>query len=196
MDRAGVPALHTGRPHVPEPARHQNRMPAASLTVRGQKRAGEGVVSERAEADMAQGTQDGIGRRHLMRMVPALAAPAVVAAALAPLLRDVRTPAAEAEAAGADYAGRVAEETYRGRHIRVIPAATASGRGHHGGPACTFDVRVDGRALPVMRRADGSWLSTVDHYRSFPTPLEAARAAVDELHGARLATDGPMVRPA
>jgi hypothetical protein len=32
-----------------------------------------------------------------------------------------------------------------------------------------------------MRRADGTWLSMVDHYRSYDTPLEAARAAVDEL---------------
>jgi hypothetical protein len=32
-----------------------------------------------------------------------------------------------------------------------------------------------------MRRADGTWLSMVDHYCSYPTPLEAARAAVDEL---------------
>jgi hypothetical protein len=44
-----------------------------------------------------------------------------------------------------------------------------------------------------MRRADGSWLSMVDHYRSYPTPLEAARAAVDELGpGRRLRDTGAM----
>jgi hypothetical protein len=32
-----------------------------------------------------------------------------------------------------------------------------------------------------MRRADGSWISMVDHYESYPTPLAAARAAVDVL---------------
>jgi hypothetical protein len=32
-----------------------------------------------------------------------------------------------------------------------------------------------------MRRADGTWLSMVDHYTSYRTPLEAARAAVDEI---------------
>jgi hypothetical protein len=32
-----------------------------------------------------------------------------------------------------------------------------------------------------MRRADGTWLSMVDHYRSYATPLDAARAAVDQL---------------
>ena len=44
---------------------------------------------------------------------------------------------------------------------------------------------MDGRPLHLMRRADGSWMSMIDHYTSYPTPLAAARAAVDEL---RLAT--------
>jgi hypothetical protein len=40
-----------------------------------------------------------------------------------------------------------------------------------------------------MRRVDGSWMSMIDHYQSYPTPLAAARAAVDELGPtARLAT--------
>ncbi|MYS55430.1 tyrosinase, partial [Streptomyces sp. SID6013] len=47
--------------------------------------------------------------------------------------------------------------------------------------AGTWHVTVDGRPLHLMRRADGSWLSMVDHYRSYPTPLAAARGAVDEL---------------
>ncbi|MGX1120521.1 hypothetical protein RKD37_005884 [Streptomyces ambofaciens] len=47
--------------------------------------------------------------------------------------------------------------------------------------AGTWQVTVDGRPLHLMRRADGSWLSMVDHYRSYPTPLAAARGAVDEL---------------
>ncbi|MER6569236.1 tyrosinase family oxidase copper chaperone [Streptomyces sp. NPDC001093] len=68
------------------------------------------------------------------------------------------------------------DETYRGRHIRGIEVRTgrraAAGR---------WQVTIDGRPLHLMRRADGSWLSMVDHYRSYPTPLAAARAAVDEL---------------
>ncbi|MGW1538929.1 tyrosinase family oxidase copper chaperone [Streptomyces sp. NPDC002309] len=57
------------------------------------------------------------------------------------------------------------DETYRGRRIR--------GSGDQ--------VTVDGRPLHLMRRADGTWLSVIDHYCSYPTPREAARAAVDEL---------------
>ncbi|MCF0089132.1 hypothetical protein B0E37_04221 [Streptomyces sp. MH192] len=40
---------------------------------------------------------------------------------------------------------------------------------------------MDGRPLHLMRRADGTWVSMVDHYASYPTPLAAARGAVDVL---------------
>ncbi len=49
------------------------------------------------------------------------------------------------------------------------------------------EIRIDGRPLHVMRRADGTYLSDVRHYESYPTLLETARAAVDELGTARLA---------
>ncbi|MEU5598227.1 tyrosinase family oxidase copper chaperone [Streptomyces sp. NPDC020298] len=67
-------------------------------------------------------------------------------------------------------------ETYRGRGIQGTwtPADGPAGDGH-------WRVTVDGRPLHLMRRADGTWLSMVDHYRPYRTPLEAARAAVDEL---------------
>ncbi|MEV5311520.1 tyrosinase family oxidase copper chaperone [Streptomyces sp. NPDC052610] len=75
------------------------------------------------------------------------------------------------------------DEIYRGRRIRGLRApgavpASAAGRvfGTDG-----WHVTVDGHPLHLMRRADGGWLTMVDHYRSYPTPLEAARAAVDEL---------------
>ncbi|MET9429776.1 tyrosinase family oxidase copper chaperone [Streptomyces sp. NPDC003036] len=71
------------------------------------------------------------------------------------------------------------DETYKGRRIQ--------GRRMYGGE---LDVRVDGRRLHLMRCADGGYLSPVDHYRSYPTPLAATRAAVDELGPARLAEGG------
>ena len=54
-----------------------------------------------------------------------------------------------------------------------------------------IDVSVDGRALHVMRRADGSYISAVNHYESFPTLVETARAAVDELGTAQLSAVSP-----
>lgn len=69
------------------------------------------------------------------------------------------------------------DETYLGRRIRGAPVSL-------GGPAASaveWRVTVDGRPLHLMRRADGSWLSMVDHYGWYRTPLEATRAAVDEL---------------
>ncbi|MEU1128254.1 tyrosinase family oxidase copper chaperone, partial [Streptomyces sp. NPDC005899] len=51
--------------------------------------------------------------------------------------------------------------------------------------------RIDGRPLHVMRRADGSFLSTVNHYESFPTLLATARAAVDEIGAAQLSPASP-----
>jgi hypothetical protein len=74
----------------------------------------------------------------------------------------------EPHAAGsAGSAGSAAfDEIYRGRRIRgaraVAGHAVAAGAWH------------------------GGWLSMIDHYRSCPTPLAAARAAVDELGGERL----------
>ncbi|MFF5188204.1 tyrosinase cofactor [Streptomyces sp. NPDC000345] len=76
-----------------------------------------------------------------------------------------------------DSAGTGFDEVYRGRRIQGFPAP--AGRSVLGG--AEWEVTVDGRPLHLMRRADGTWLSMVDHYRSYRTPLEAARAAVDEL---------------
>lgn len=60
---------------------------------------------------------------------------------------------------------RELRETYKGRRIAVT--------GTH--------VTIDDRPLHLMRRADGTWLSMVDHYCSYATPHAAARAAVDAL---------------
>ncbi|MFI8391623.1 tyrosinase family oxidase copper chaperone [Streptomyces sp. NPDC085540] len=108
-------------------------------------------------------------RRALLRTAFTAAVLAGTAAALAPVLRARRprqtlTPAPLAE-----------EETYRGRHIAVDVAG----------------VRIDGRPLHVMRRADGTYLSGINHFQSYATPLELARAAVDELGTAQLAFAAP-----
>ncbi|MFD5512580.1 tyrosinase family oxidase copper chaperone [Streptomyces sp. NPDC059761] len=110
----------------------------------------------------------GITRRTALRTAFTAAVLAGTAAALAPVLRARRprqtlTPAP------------LAEETYRGRHIAVDLAG----------------VRIDGRPLHVMRRADGSYLSGINHFQSFGTPLELARAAVDELGTTQLAFAAP-----
>ncbi|MDK9494197.1 tyrosinase family oxidase copper chaperone [Streptomyces katrae] len=109
-------------------------------------------------------------RRAVLRTAFSAAVAGGVAAALAPVLRargprQTLTPAP------------LAEETYRGRHISVDLASA--------------QVRIDGRPLHVMRRADGTYLSGVNHFQSYGTPLELARAAVDELGTSRLALAAP-----
>ncbi|MFJ3670966.1 tyrosinase cofactor [Streptomyces sp. NPDC090106] len=112
-------------------------------------------------------------RRH------ALAAAAAVAATvtLAPRAQ-ARTPEHHSPAHASPDAF---DEVYKGRRIQGRPAA---GGGHHHGAG--FTVLVDGAELHVMRNADGTWISVVSHYDPVPTPRAAARAAVDELRGARL----------
>ncbi|MFG2434356.1 tyrosinase family oxidase copper chaperone [Streptomyces sp. NPDC048508] len=70
------------------------------------------------------------------------------------------------------------DEVYRGRHL-LGRRSGSDGRVAFTG--AEWLVTVDGRPLHLMRRADGGYLSMVDHYVSYPTALEAARAAVDEL---------------
>ncbi|MEU1319210.1 tyrosinase family oxidase copper chaperone [Streptomyces tibetensis] len=68
------------------------------------------------------------------------------------------------------------DQTYGGRRIQGVRISEC------GTPeAGRWLVMVDGRPLHLMRRADGTWLSMVDHYCSYRSPLEAARAAVDQL---------------
>ncbi|WP_329440595.1 tyrosinase cofactor [Streptomyces sp. NBC_01426] len=103
---------------------------------------------------------------------------------------------ATAYAAGTDSraaipAGTV-DEVYKGRRIQITAAAT--GGGHHGGhhsPGLPT-VRIDGSELHVMQNADGSWISVVNHYETFATPISLARAAVRELQGATLVPMGGM----
>ncbi|MGW4683790.1 apotyrosinase chaperone MelC1 [Streptomyces sp. NPDC004244] len=90
------------------------------------------------------------------------------------------------------------DEVYQGRRIQITPAA---GGGHHGGhggghSAGLPTVLIDGRELHVMRNADGTWISVVNHYETFTDPRTLARAAVRELQGAVLAPFAPMGGPA
>ncbi|MFE3965351.1 tyrosinase family oxidase copper chaperone [Streptomyces cyaneofuscatus] len=81
--------------------------------------------------------------------------------------------AAEA-AAPAKAAGQEHTERYLGRTIRVATAADGGG------------VYIDGRPLHLMKFADDAYLSSMCHYEMAPTPLDAARRAVEELRGAAL----------
>lgn len=91
------------------------------------------------------------------------------------------TAAVAPRAAAHDHSPETFDEVYKGRRIQGRPS---SGGGHHHGAG--YAVFVDGMELHLMRNADGSWISVVSHYDPVPTPRAAARAAVDELQGARL----------
>ncbi|MER6770189.1 tyrosinase family oxidase copper chaperone [Streptomyces bacillaris] len=137
----------------------------------------------------------GPSRRILLRTGFTAVVAAGTAAVLIPL-HDHRQDTAPAPAQGPGHAAAGAAgaeefaEMYRGREIRggvsvLVPAAGPGGGAHHAEPVA--EIRIDGRPLHVMRRADGTYLSDVTHYESFPTLRETARAAVDELGTARLA---------
>ncbi|MEW2130142.1 tyrosinase family oxidase copper chaperone [Streptomyces sp. NPDC005435] len=106
-------------------------------------------------------------RRELARGLLASAA----ALALAPVV------AASRPLPPGDPSDTAFDETYRGRHIQGYAVPTLTRRSGEG----DWQITVDGSPLHLMRRADGTWMSMVDHYTSYPTPLAATRAAVDEL---------------
>ncbi|MBT2454798.1 tyrosinase cofactor [Streptomyces sp. ISL-86] len=98
---------------------------------------------------------------------------------------------ANAATPAASIPGGTVNEVYQGRRIQITPA---TGGGHHGGHhgAGLPTVLIDGRELHVMRNADGTWISVVNHYETFADPASLARAAVRELQGATLAPFAPM----
>lgn len=114
-------------------------------------------------------------RRSRRDLLLGLFGPAAVAVALTPVVLASRGPRAVEPAADLVF-----DETYRGRRIRGIRGSVAAAAAGALG-AGQWHVTVDGRPLHLMRRADGTWLSMVDHYRSYATALDAVRAAVDEL---------------
>ncbi|EFL13548.1 tyrosinase cofactor [Streptomyces sp. C] len=136
-----------------------------------------------------------ITRRDMMRAALTTAVVVGTSAAVAPIvLADPARPEAPAgtgTAAGQGPLPGSFDEVYRGRRIQGGPVGVryASARSASApAPGPGIEISIDGRPLHVMRRADGSYLSLVNHYQSFPTPLEVARAAVDEIGTAQLST--------
>jgi hypothetical protein len=147
----------------------------------------------------------------VLRALFTVAAVAGTAGALVPVLarraQEAREAAGRSGTAGTRSLERFAE-MYQGRHIQgsatvMVPARSGNrGEGAADGTAGdgaatvrpaggarlvpSVEVRIDGRPLHVMRRADGTYLSLVNHYESFPTLRDVARAAVDELGDAQL----------
>ncbi|CAM5313014.1 hypothetical protein SAFG77S_00709 [Streptomyces afghaniensis] len=126
----------------------------------------------------AQPGPAGSTRREVTRGLRAFAFAAALAAPVAAAFRLQRPGPGNAPGDTA------VDQTYRNRRIRVtwIPSGGSAEQGR-------WHVTVDGRPLHLMRRADGTWLSMVDHYCSYRSPLEAARAAVDELGPGRRLRD-------
>lgn len=133
-----------------------------------------------------------LSRRILLRTAFTVGVVVGTAGALAPIIARSRPATAPRRGvAGRPGLERFAE-TYRGRHIEgtatvMVPVRAARTRPAADVAEPSVEVRIDGRPLHVMRRADGSYLSLVNHYESFPTLRQVARAAVDELGAAQLA---------
>ncbi|MFE4449392.1 tyrosinase family oxidase copper chaperone [Streptomyces sp. NPDC056796] len=133
-------------------------------------------------------------RRAVLRTAFTVATLAGTGGALAPVLLGGHAPGDPAQDRDAVGPERFSE-LYKGREIRgtttaVVPAG-AQPYADDALAAPGIDVSVDGRPLHVMRRADGTYLSTVNHYESFPTLRGAARAAVDELGTSQLSGASP-----
>ncbi|GHH69289.1 hypothetical protein GCM10018793_01510 [Streptomyces sulfonofaciens] len=145
-------------------------------------------------------------RRALLRALFASGVSTAAAVAIVPVVADARQP--DVPDGGDPTDGRAPgpvhdvlfDEVYRGRHIHarrraLLDGPTGRPEEHAGhiaaaspGPgAGPVEVLIDGRPLHLMRRADGSYLSMVDHYGSHPTVLAAARGAVNALGASRLA---------
>lgn len=119
-----------------------------------------------------------LSRRHLLT--------AAATGLAAPLLGAARAPAKPQDG----------DHPYKGRTISVGADDRAGGGapGHppvHSAPP----VSVDGDELHLMVNGDGSYTSVQLHHQAFPTVLGAARAAVDDLRGARLLPPAPPGRP-
>ncbi|MFE3638443.1 tyrosinase family oxidase copper chaperone [Streptomyces sp. NPDC059168] len=143
---------------------------------------GAGGVAVGADQQAAAGGR-GVSRREAARALLGTGA----ALALAPVVAASRPLPTGHGPGGGSF-----DETYRGRRIQGAQVPIAGRRKAEG----DWEVTVDGHPLHLMRRADGTWLSMVDHYGSYPTALEATRAAVDQIGPGQQLRDlapGPVV---
>ncbi|MFB7474535.1 tyrosinase cofactor [Kitasatospora sp. NPDC056184] len=108
---------------------------------------------------------------------------AALAVAAGTVVIGVAGPGGGAATAADPGASDSFDETFQGRRIQGRPV---NGGGHHGGAGTGYEVRIDGDELHMMRNADGTWISVVNHYQTFATPRALARAAVNDLQGATL----------
>jgi tyrosinase co-factor MelC1 len=113
-------------------------------------------------------------RRVITAGLTGAAAVSGTAAALRPMLAADQ-PETRVDAAP-EAAVPLFDEVYRGRRIQGFPDSGEDG----------VSITVDGTPLPVMRRVDGSWISTANHFQPYTTPLATARGAVDVIGRARL----------
>ncbi|MFD5086053.1 tyrosinase cofactor [Kitasatospora sp. NPDC058201] len=116
------------------------------------------------------------------RMLQGAAAALTVAAGT--VVIGVAGPGGGSATAADPGASDTFDEVFQGRRIQGRPV---TGGGHqHGGTGTGYEVRIDGDELHMMRNADGTWISVVNHYQTFVTPRSLARAAVSDLQGATL----------
>ena len=71
------------------------------------------------------------------------------------------------------------QEEYKGRQLLISQSRLGDGTRE-------LTILIDGQPLHVMPNADGTYTSIVNHYQSFTTGRDLARAAVDDLGDARL----------
>ncbi|WP_255948883.1 tyrosinase cofactor [Streptomyces odontomachi] len=134
-------------------------------------------------------------RRALLRVLAASGASVAAAAVLVPVVTASGMTGAPSGPGAMDGQAPgpmrevLFEEMYRGSHISgrrlgddEQPPPDRYGHTH----VERVEVLIDGRRLHLMRRADGSYLSMVDHFSSYPNALAAARGAVDALGTSRL----------
>ncbi|HVK24580.1 MAG TPA: tyrosinase family oxidase copper chaperone [Actinokineospora sp.] len=68
------------------------------------------------------------------------------------------------------------DEVYKGRRISGTRIAAGRGRAER-----VDSIVIDGETLHLMRDADGTYSTSVNHYQSFRSLRQAAKAAVDTL---------------
>ncbi|MEV0092653.1 tyrosinase family oxidase copper chaperone [Streptomyces sp. NPDC050738] len=119
-------------------------------------------------------------RRGVLQALSALSVTAFTGGALSRIVSTPRHTVAEPSAM--DVADRlvVFDEMYGGHQLAGYAAAASAAED-------AVEVFIDGRPLHLMRCARGGYVSHIDHYQSYPTPLATARAAALELRSARLA---------